>query len=79
MKILFSPKRTGIKKEPEAHEGQLVWVMREQHWCLCAIIMGFIEKSLIPDSAGKGKYRGGLGQRVVFEVISEKGSAPFGT
>jgi len=30
-------------------------------------------KELLPDSAGIGKYRGGLGQRIIFEVVNEAG------
>ena len=31
------------------------------------------EKSLIPNSSGMGKFRGGLGQKIVFEVVNETG------
>jgi N-methylhydantoinase B len=31
------------------------------------------EKSLIPNSAGMGKFRGGLGQKIIFEVLNESG------
>ncbi|MEL6484305.1 MAG: hydantoinase B/oxoprolinase family protein, partial [Bacteroidota bacterium] len=30
------------------------------------------EKSLVPDSGGKGKYRGGLGQRFSFKNVGDK-------
>jgi N-methylhydantoinase B len=31
-----------------------------------------LEKSLLPSSGGKGKFRGGLGERVALEVVSEQ-------
>jgi len=35
----------------------------------------FLERELIPDSGGPGTYRGGLGQRLVFCVLTDKANA----